>query len=59
MALTRSKGKDVCKYESLKAMNTNTSKFATCIVKIRKPEAKIVPFTAKFPNRTWKLCGKR
>ena len=51
MALTRSKGKDVCKYESLKAMNTNTSKFATWIVKIRKPEANTVTFT---DNKTGK-----
>ena len=47
MALTRSKGKDVCKYESLKAMNTNTAKFASWIVKIRKPEAKLVIFVDK------------
>ena len=47
MALTRSKGKDVCKYESLKAMNTNTAKFASWIVKIRKPEAKPVIFMDK------------
>ena len=47
MALTRSKGKEVCKYECLKAMNTNTAKFASWIVQIRKPEAKPVIFMDK------------
>lgn len=42
--MTRSKGKEVCKYESLKAMNINTAKFASWIVMVRKPEAKPVTF---------------
>lgn len=45
---TRStQAKQVCKYESLKAMNSNTAKFASWIVCIRKPEAKPVSFTTR------------
>ena len=44
MALTRSRGKEVCKFESLKSMNNNTAKCASWIVCIRNPEAKAVNF---------------
>ena len=47
MATTRAKGKNVCKYESLAAMNSNTAKFANWIVQVRKPEAKEVKFVDK------------
>ena len=47
MATTRAKGKNVCKYESLAAMNSNTAKFANWIVQVRKPEVKEVKFVDK------------
>ena len=43
--MTRSRGKEVCKYESLKSMNNNTAKFASWIVCVRKPEVINVNFT--------------
>ena len=42
MAMTRSRCKDVCKYECLTTINNNAAKSASWIVCIRKPEAKPV-----------------